>query len=523
MLGAMNGKARLTPFMGAVLILFSLFLSSCSPLIGWGVLVWSADSPFIPSGTVLPVYIKSNIDHVWVVEIPKEYKNENSKIDKVELPLWKLKYFNNQRKAAEWAKQFAELASVYGETMQDGLPLRSEPDNNARRVYRLHGGQIVKILERVKGTPTMSGDTPLPGEWFKVLTDDGSEGYCFSYRLRLFKNTDGKLGSTRVNTVKPQDDPVLDSVLGKIWSPDWYKDMVDSHRIDLDNFADTWGFFPSPDTGTIQISLPKLNKSYTYTRIVAAGENSWRFDGSPVQMTLRSNNLLAVQYTDSNGEPKTLLFTTLAAKVGDLISQETERRVSLFQALFQKGPVFKSDNYGNLTFTPDGRFTWTDNTLLVPSVIPVGAQGSGTVYMRLFLGNSLMDQYDGAFSLRFDRVSSPSSGNSATAGSPQGAAPLQGGADGSLSVAPGASAGGTSTPGASTTGTSVAGTPIPPSSTPGVPSVPLTSSDMVVNFLYKIENSGLRIEYAPRSVLEGTVVTHRSPSPLVIYFTPTER
>lgn len=493
----MNGKARLTPFMGAILILFSFFLSSCSPLIGWGVLVWSTDSPLIPSGTVVPVYIKSNIDHVWVVGIPEEFKKENGKIGKVELPLWKLNFFNNRRKAEEWAKQFAELASVYAETMQDGLPIRSEPDNNARRVYRLHGSQIVKILERVKGTPAMSGDTPLPGEWFKVLTDDGSEGYCFSYRLRLFKNTDGKLGSTRINTVKPQDDPVLDSVLGKIWSPDWYKDMVDAHRIDLDNFFDTWGFFPSPDTGTIQISLPKVNKSYTYTRIVQAGENSWRFDGSPVQMTLRSNNLLAVQYTDSNGEPKTLLFTALVAKVGDLISQETERRVSLFQALFQKGPVFKSDNYGTLTFTSDGRFTWTDNALLVPSIIPVGAQGAGMVDMRLFLGNSLADQYDGAFSLRFDRASAGSSGN------PDGAGPTQSGTDTSASVPPGAS-----TPGIST---------------PGFPSVPLTSSDIVVNFLYKIENTGLRIEYAPRSVQEGTVITHRSPSPLVIYFTPTER
>lgn len=495
MLGSMNGKARLTPFMGAILILFSFFLGSCSPLIGWGVLVWSTDSPVIPAGTLLPVYIKSNIDHVWVVGIPKEFKNETVKIDKVELPLWKLRFFSTQRKAAEWAKQFAEFASVYAETMQDGLPIRSEPDNNARRVYRLHGGQIVKILERAKGTPTMSGDTPLPGEWFKVLTDDGSEGYCFSYRLRLFKNTDGKLGSNHINTVKPQDDPVLDSVLGKTWSPDWYKDMVDTHRIDLDNFLDTWGFFPSPDTGTIQISLPKVKKSYTYTRIVSAGENSWRFDGSPVQMTLRSNNLLAVQYTDSNGEPKTLLFTALVAKVGDLIAQETERRVSLFQALFQKGPVFKSDNYGTLTFTPDGRFTWTDNNLLVPSVIPLGAQGSGLVDMRLFLGNSLADQYDGAFSLRFDRAPAGTSGSSDAVASPQA---------------------GTDVP-------TPSGSSPPGAATPGVPSVPPTSSDMVVNFLYKIENTGLRIEYAPRSVLEGTVVTHRSPSPLVISFTPPER
>jgi hypothetical protein len=89
---------------------------------------------------------------------------------------------------------------TYAEAVQDGLPIRSEPDNGARRVYRLKQGEIVKVLSRAERSPAMSGDTPLPGEWLKVLTDDGSSGYCFSYRLKLFEHTGDSLSSIGTST-----------------------------------------------------------------------------------------------------------------------------------------------------------------------------------------------------------------------------------------------------------------------------------------------------------------------------------
>ncbi|MDR2103355.1 MAG: SH3 domain-containing protein, partial [Treponema sp.] len=98
--------------------------------------------------------------------------------------------------ARQRAADFAPLALTYAETLQDGLPIREEPDNGARRVYRLKIGQIIKILAKVPGNPAISttGD-PLPGDWYQVLTEDGSTGYCFSYRLRLFEHTGGPLAA----------------------------------------------------------------------------------------------------------------------------------------------------------------------------------------------------------------------------------------------------------------------------------------------------------------------------------------
>jgi hypothetical protein len=48
-------------------------------------------------------------------------------------------------------------------------------------------------------------------------------------------------------------------------------------------------------------------------------------------------------------------------------------------------------------------------------------------------------------------------------------------------------------------------------------------SGIVVNFLYKLDTQGLRIEYVPASNLDGVTVIRQASSPLVIYFFKFER
>jgi hypothetical protein len=66
--------------------LMLLSLSSCSRRLGWGILLWTSEEPAIPSGTVLPVYIRSNIDKVWVVGIPDGFRTQGG-LNKFEVPL----------------------------------------------------------------------------------------------------------------------------------------------------------------------------------------------------------------------------------------------------------------------------------------------------------------------------------------------------------------------------------------------------------------------------------------------------
>jgi hypothetical protein len=388
----------------------TVILGSCTDkLLGWGILLWATEEPAVPSGTILPVYVKSNINRHWIAGVPEAYRiTSETGMDKFEIPLSKLELVGSKNAAQKRAEAFASLALVYGETLQDGLPIRAEPDNTARRTYRLKMGEAVKILEEAPGNPPISASgEPLAGTWYKVLTEDGSTGYCFSYRLRLFEHTGGPL--TIAHAEEEQDDPDLDRLLTKTWSPESYGVMMNAGKLDLEELSRHWRFSPGQDTGIAHIFVPSVNRTFPYTAIRRDGTRAWRFEGANLQMRLRSDTVLEVQFTENGGALRTLLFVALPSDVDDLIVQETARQEERFRRIYALGPVFASTNYGTLSFTREGRFTWTGYDFLVPQVIPAAGMGNGTVSMGLFLSPELMNmnRYDGAFSLYVEGVIKP--------------------------------------------------------------------------------------------------------------------
>ena len=385
------------------LLLIAFAFSSCTTRrLGYGVLLWSSEDPPVPSGTVLPVYIRSNINQVWVAGIPREFRPVGSRMDKFEIPLPKLELTRNRRRAEEIAQRFAPYALLYAETLQDGLPIRERPDNTTRRVYRLRLGQVIKILGPANGViPVGTTGEPLPGAWYRVLTQDGTIGYCFSYRLRLFEHAEGSLASLVLEEHTPVD-PALERLLSRTWSPESYRVMINNRRINLEEFNRHWHFDPGHETGTARIFTREMDRSFPFTHIRATGTQSWRFEGSSLQMNLRNENTLAVQFPDEGGLLRTLVFVALPSRVEDIILQETARRDELFRTIYEHGPVFTSANYGVLTFEPNRRFTWTGNHLLVPGIIPATALASGTLDMRLFVGGPVSELYMGAFTMSFD-------------------------------------------------------------------------------------------------------------------------
>jgi hypothetical protein len=384
-----------------------LWLAACSGRLGWGVLLWSSEEPAIFSGTVLPVYIRSDINKVWVLGIPREYRSGKEGPDKFEVPLSHFELVGSKRKARARAEAMEDFRRTYAENLQDGLPIRNNPDNGAQRVYRLKSAEIIKVLARAEGSPPVgaSGD-PLPGDWYRVMTDDGTTGYCFSYRLKFFEHSAGPLV---VETVDQGggDDPELDRALALTWSAEAYSAMVSSGRFDLEELSRRWGFSPGQDTGIAHIYVSGLDQVFPYTGIRAMGNRTWRFEGTSLQMSLRSDTMLVTQFTDQRGALRTLVFTALATSPEDLIAQESARREELFRNFYEQGPVFTSNNYGTLALSQDGFFTWTGNRLLVPQVIPAGAQQSGSLSMDLYLAAALQQRYEGAFTMRFDGTGVP--------------------------------------------------------------------------------------------------------------------
>ena len=66
----------------SVLLAFSLALiSSCSKIMGYSVLLWNIPEKGLQDGDVVPVYIRSNISHVYVIGTSE---------GKFEVPLWQL-------------------------------------------------------------------------------------------------------------------------------------------------------------------------------------------------------------------------------------------------------------------------------------------------------------------------------------------------------------------------------------------------------------------------------------------------
>jgi hypothetical protein len=390
--------------------LFSLFLlsmticfsfTSCTRLLGWGVLLWSSEDPAIPSGTPLPVYIKSNIDQVWVVGIPEEYRTNEDSLDKFEVRLWELEFVGSKKEAEERAAGYSEYARTYAETLQDGLPIRESPENNARRIYRLREGQIIKILDKVDGVAAVGATgAPLPGDWYQVLTSDGSIGYCFSYRLKLFDQTAGQaIASPEVETI--EEDTDLDMIFAQEWYPDWYGSMINNMQIDLADISRKWNFDAGQESGIARVYLPGTNLQFDYSGIKKAGNRTWVFSDTSLQMTLRSDTNLMVQYTEGTGNQKNQVFVTLPIDIDEVITQERGRREVLFESFLDAGPVFHSENYGTLTFAYENIFAWTGYNLLVPQTIPATVEGRGNVDMGLFLSRSMQDRYNGVLSLQF--------------------------------------------------------------------------------------------------------------------------
>jgi hypothetical protein len=180
--------------------------------------------------------------------------------------------------------------------------------------------------------------------------------------------------------------------------------MIASGRINIEEMDKNWRFFPGQDAGLARIYTAELDRTFPYSGFQRDGDRSWHFEGSSLQMILRGESLLAVQYAEDGGAMRTLLFVTLPSDPDVLIVQETERRNALYQNLVTQGPHFTSNNYGTLSFTVNGRFIWNGNSLLMPHIIPPTTLDSGAVAMGLFLAPSLESLYTGAFTLHFDQA-----------------------------------------------------------------------------------------------------------------------
>ncbi|MCI5606121.1 MAG: SH3 domain-containing protein [Treponema sp.] len=426
-------------FFASVLILFSLIFTGCKDrVMGYSVVLWDIPEYNISSGDVIPVYIRSNISHVYVA----------GTVDgtKIEIPLWQLTEPLKKNQVKKIYPKYEANAHTYAKVKLDGLPCRADPVNTAKQVYRLRKGEIIKILYKGKGQQVMAGKKPLEGDWYKILTNDGTQGWCFSYNLNLYESDINSQQTDIVVDETLEEDPLYQIITAGVWYPEYFDTLIRTGNIDLNRLDASFNFNIDLENNIVTLNLPKIHKSWAYTGYEKTGDKQYTLNDIPVIIVYKSARFIVVRYTGESGKPEELNFIKIEQNLDEVIEAEQNRRGESYLQLYAHGPKYISSNYGNIVFNEDGSFHWNGFKLLVPSIISSSAKTSGKASVKYSLSKSLSANYDGVITFKFNDMANE------------------------------------------------------------------------VNFLYKLDGTGLRLEDATAARINGNQIVERGSSPLVLFF-----
>lgn len=374
--------------------------TSCQHSLGYSRVLWDLPEHNLRDGQLVKVYFKSNISHVYIIGIPKSK-------ERFEVPLWQITTPVSKKKAEKAFNRYSDYIHMYGKMKVDGLPVREEPVNTSKQVYRLHKDEVVKILFKGEGQDVMIGkNQKLPGDWLYVLTEGGSKGWCFSYNLAIFETGEGgKIvsGEVEEQTAVKNEDTILEQVLNAKWYPESYARLINKGLIDTETIKLAYGFDTGITSGKIQVNIPEKYHSAKYIGAEKIRDNTYQFTDTPFQMVVRNNNTIMVNYTARDGSQEAYTFITLPEDIDlpKIIEDEKARRADMLNELY-KVTSFTSQNYGQLVINSGRTFSWNGFNLLVPVIIPTGAKGRGTVNIKYLVSKELSDRYDGVLTFKFD-------------------------------------------------------------------------------------------------------------------------
>jgi len=384
----------------AALLILSFALIGCgSSTEGYGVLLWSPNESILESGSVVTVQSQSDLNDTYTIA-------GDALEEPTEIARWRLDFYEEEEPAraaaTEYAAGFDGTTTLYARATRNALPIRSDAQAGATNtVYRLREGEEIKLVGRQPDETNQGG---LVSYWYEALTRTGERGWVFGYTLEIYDPTDPSV----VMESGGETDPLIELLLNNVWRPIYFVDMISNGAIDLELFRPEYGLFPEPESNQLELVLPSHATIFEYEEIVRVGPRRYLARGTSLQLTFQRNDELSLQYT-LDGRQHTLAMQRVPGGIEEYVDAEVERRETVYEDLLDRGPGYLSDNYGELTFLEDRRFTWTGYGRLVPQAIPNGAGQSGTVDLNLFLSARLLGEFDGALSFRFEGTNEPTS------------------------------------------------------------------------------------------------------------------
>lgn len=455
----------LSTFALAVLL---CFFESCSGSLGHSVLLWSDSEHNLQDGEILKVYIKSNISQVYVVSL------EKSK-EKFELPLWQITEPESKGKALKQQSRFSDFAHTYASVKLDGLPIREEAVNTSKQVYRLREGEIVRCLYRGEGAAVTNGKGNMSGEWLRVLTNTGTVGWCFSHNLELF--TAGTEVAFNQDEEKNQTDD-SDSLKSEIanlalkkWYPENFGGMIKSNKINPQKMNASYGFDFGIKTTETQISREDGQDVEIEIPIPA---NEIELSGKAAY--LDDENSLEWNFTDIKKRPSgeyEFVSTNLLLKVN--------RNSAVLQFMENGKPrainlVSLDENVNELV-----QKELESRRAVLEAIFAAGPKFKSSSYGTIGFENATSLRWTGFKMLVPSVISSSAKGDVEVS--------VEYFISNSLK-----------------------------SSYDGVLTMKFKNMEEKVNFLYKLTDSGLRLEDARNASYRGDTITSRSSSPLVMFF-----
>ncbi len=383
-----QSKRRFLVYAAGLLLL--LLVAGCGRPAGYGVILWP-DSDAVAAGEVVAVIETASVQNTYIV------RREDGEAH--QLPHWRVRFFDSQAEAAEFAERYSEYAELYVRSQRNALPVREQLDRTSRTVYRLRQGEEIKVLDR---TPEPRTEAGLTAHWYSVLTEDGTSGWVFGYYLTPFSPGEevAPVASDEI------DDPVIRNLLENTWRPAVYAQMIRNNTIDLDVLRPEYGLFSYPDENRFRLESPERSITFDYREITQTAARQYAALGSSLQFALRGDRAITIQYIVNN-QTESVDLELIDADIEEVRTAEIERRDQRYEEIYRQAESWRSSAYGRITLYEDGTFEWTGNQNLVPTAIPRGAGSGGTVEFPIFLSASLRGSYQGVISFRFNGLDRP--------------------------------------------------------------------------------------------------------------------
>jgi hypothetical protein len=368
--------------------LLVLVLASCGKGQGYGVVLWAPQGGPLVGGQVVSVARKAQEEGKLAVR-SRQLKGS------LELEAWRLALYPARSQAEAESQRYQPYRDLFAYALRDGLPLREQPNQEARRVYKLRQGELVKVLERGEAKALIA---TYEGYWYRVLTEDGSEGWCFGYFLPVFSSAgDPQAEAARLMA----QDPLLDALVSTTWRPEYFQEMADAGRIDLERFRPEIGLSFDASKKQVLLALPDFRQSWDYREISSVGPNRYVIAGPELRVTMSSRDRLVLTYFRKE-QQLSQVFINFTGDLQQAIKAESERRLARFREFFDRGPVMSSSGYGRIRLQAGSRFSWEGFGSLGGQVFLRRVQGGGTLDFPYYLSAELGARYDGVVTFRFN-------------------------------------------------------------------------------------------------------------------------